>query len=292
MSTYNVYPSWIRRFEKDHKRKIKDLLDRPQLLRQMGVTNGKILMQELNFFKSGKALFINSMEEFNAIQNLHCEKVSFAELIKEPLDLIVACPIESEIAPFIIRVCWLKTISQEHNNLYGTYQEIPENIVNEMYCMMVFFKRGEKKKDNYYVQSNFSLTELNEHINNGTSSIDEGSIGLTLDDDEMEKSIMAFFAKLIMFMKAAPELFVNGLPQIMLQHTKLMEGRPKITFKLPPSDDWKNSHYRRMHVRQLWAERFYQGQYAHLKAGERMIMIKATVVKRMTHDDNKLHLPK
>jgi hypothetical protein len=90
---------------------------------------------------------------------------------------------------------------------------------------------------------------------------------------------------LMLYKKALPERIKAGMPsQFKTQHyqSRTIDGHKPQIIHSPATTaaDTKGAHYRSWHFRQLMADRFYQGDYAKLRRGERIVFVRDSMVNR------------
>lgn len=111
--------------------------------------------------------------------------------------------------------------------------------------------------------------------------------GANLDapEEAYQFDIIRLIAGLLLYRKALPDRIHPGMPggfKEQAYQSRYVEQHKPQTIHSPATQAniAMGAHYRSWHFRQLMAERYYQGDYAKLRKGERIVFVRDSMVNR------------
>lgn len=106
-------------------------------------------------------------------------------------------------------------------------------------------------------------------------------VALTSENASYQQKIVKIILSLILYKKTVPESLIPGYPTVKkpkMEGYKLKES-DYITLSIPTGHrDSPTEHYRSWSFRQLFADRFYQGEYENWERGSRIVFVRDTYV--------------
>lgn len=106
-------------------------------------------------------------------------------------------------------------------------------------------------------------------------------IDLTDDNSSYQQQLVKIILSLILYKKTVPEALIAGYPTVKkpkMEGYKLKEN-DYLTLSIPQAHrDSPTEHYRSWSFRQLFADRYYQGEFEHWERGSRIVFVRDTYV--------------
>ena len=118
-----------------------------------------------------------------------------------------------------------------------------------------------------------------------------GSIPLNVSEAAYQQTIAKLVLAILVYKKANPDALIHGFPT--KKKPKLngfaVKNYESLNLKMPTNiHSSPQEHYRSWTFRQLFAPRYYQGEYAALEPGSRIVFVNETFVNMKNVDPNTL----
>ena len=271
-----------------------------------------VMMEEWNWLQSERNIYyLESAQVANSIINSKISLTSAEALYEGQESFILALPSDTIIDG--IKACsgLSVTIAKHHErqaNLIDPFSkwigvQPPQADHSEDddwsgFGIYISYK-GSHTQDNMVVRVCMNSGDLISYMN--SNSLDEYMelmpdwkakkeyshvFSLSVSERAYQFDVLKLVASFLVYKKALPDRVINGYPTKNNEKTATGKDvkRVKAFIIKSPTDnnaqDYKTSHYRRWHFRQLTHERFYRGEHKKEAIGSRVIFVQDSVVGR------------
>lgn len=120
-------------------------------------------------------------------------------------------------------------------------------------------------------------------LGNFEESDNKGFHGLTFDQAAYQQTLVKLILAILLYKKTSPQALVSGYPIKNKRPPKMDKVISKsyhgLTLSMPHQEhDAPSFHYRSWTFRQLFAARYYQGEYQQMEPGSRVVFVRDTFV--------------
>lgn len=257
---------------------------RPELLSSMDFI---ILCDEMDYYlhpKESNSYFVKDEAAYNAINNVKISKLDATLLITENENFTVNIPNSIGIPGLFVSVRDADDFRKRIQQVHKTYDENIRNVHGT--CVSITYATCGLANYDGHIEATLPTAMINDII--AADSYEHykeivpicslfGAVDLDDTDKRAQFDIVKFVAKFMLYRAAAPERFVEGCPNNQPMPRLMASTRTK-TFSIPANTSSVREHYRSPTLRQLRDERFYHGEYAHMKPGSRIVFVKDSFV--------------
>ena len=272
-----------------------------------------VMMEEWNWLESARHIYyLESAQVANSIINSKIALSSAEALYSGPESFILALPKDTIVnnakahsgvmvtvgkhsdrqEGFVNPFCeWLSTKrmkldqadDKDWTGSFGIYITYRGSSTDQSHVVRVCMNSDELI---HYINSD-SLAEYMESMPDWEAKKEYSHVfSLSLEERAYQFDILKLVASFLVYKKALPGRVVSGYPVQNNEKTatgKDVKNVQPFIIKRPQNNeaqDYKTSHYRRWHFRQLTHERFYRGEHKKEAIGSRVIFVQDSVVGR------------